>query len=423
MIKRFVILSLIIFSFGNSKSQSIDDQIKKNEEKIRLGYAKIDSLKKVREGYKFLRIQHLIETVSLPELLEEEVLIKHSAMFLVYSEEHEQAKWVAHVITPDIIEGKYSRSNDFRVDSLIKTGSAVEADYFLKEKLSDGKYKYDGFGYDRGHLAPSADFKWSKKALSESYFYSNMSPQVGDFNRKKWAELESLLRGYVVNNPTVNLYVITGPVLKRNLPVIERGVNKVSIPEQFFKVALDFENKRAIGFLMLNVEIEDDLIDFVASVDSIEIVTGINFFDPLPDTLEDRIESKFDFKHWMPKKTSRDAKVIHRTKLPKGCINTPMAWRHINSYKDVTVCGTVVSSYKSQKGNIFLNLDRAYPNTIFTVMIRNDDIVNFSYGPEKSLINTKVCVKGKITEFKSVPTLTVGNEVEFRVLEENYRKK
>ncbi len=287
----------------------------------------------------------------------------------------------------------------------------------MKEKLPNGKYKYDGFGYDRGHLAPSADFRWSESALSESYFYSNMSPQVGDFNRKKWSELEMLLRGYVINNPTVNLFVITGPVLKRNLPVIERGVNKVSIPEQFFKVALDLENKRAIGFLMPNQEIEDDLIDFAVSVDSVEIATGINFYEPLPDTLEERIESKSDFKYWKPKKTNKDVKVIYRTKLPKGCINTAMASRFIDSYKDMTVCGTVVSSFKSQKGNIFLNLDRVYPNTIFTVMIKNNDIVNFTYDPEKYYLNKKVCIKGRIKEFKSVPSVIVGDEEKIREVE------
>ncbi len=117
-----------MFVFSYSKSQNIDDEIKKNEKKIRLEYAKIDSLEKVRECLKFKLIQQMIEETSMPELWDEEILIKHSAMCLVYSEEHEQAKWVAHVITPDVIAGKFSRSNDFRVDPFIKTGSAVEAD-------------------------------------------------------------------------------------------------------------------------------------------------------------------------------------------------------------------------------------------------------------------------------------------------------
>src|SRR5690606_2430798 len=101
-----------------------------------------------------------------------------------------QARWVAHIILPDIIDGQVTRSNDFRVDPMVRSGTAVEADYFLQSQKPDGTIEYDGFGYDRGHLAPSADFRWSESALSESYYYSNMSPQLAEFNRNGWAELE-----------------------------------------------------------------------------------------------------------------------------------------------------------------------------------------------------------------------------------------
>ena len=98
---------------------------------------------------------------------------------------------------------------------LLKQG-LLKKDFFLKQKKENGKYAYEGFGYDRGHLAPSADFRWSKKALSESYFYSNMSPQVASFNRECWADLEGLIRGYVYENKR-DLIVYTGPVLHEGL--------------------------------------------------------------------------------------------------------------------------------------------------------------------------------------------------------------
>ena len=105
---------------------------------------------------------------GLPAVQAGEKIIHHSALSLVYDEEHEQAKWVAHIITKDIRTGNESRSNDFREDPKVATGSAVEKDYFLKFLQADNNYTYDGYGYDRGHLAPSADFRWSAKALSES---------------------------------------------------------------------------------------------------------------------------------------------------------------------------------------------------------------------------------------------------------------
>ena len=114
-------------------------------------------------------IQQDITSFGIPQLEDGETLIVHSCLALVYSEKHEQAKWVAHAITPDIITGRGFRSNDFRPDPKVATGTAVEEDYFLKSPKGNGEFDYDGFGYDRGHLAPSADFRWSEKALSESY--------------------------------------------------------------------------------------------------------------------------------------------------------------------------------------------------------------------------------------------------------------
>ena len=82
-----------------------------------------------------------------------------------------------------------------------------------------------------------------------------MSPQLDKFNREKWADLEGLLRGYVYDHPETQLYVVTGPLLNDSLAKIERGVNKVSIPNYFYKVALDLKNKKAIAFIMPNAAI------------------------------------------------------------------------------------------------------------------------------------------------------------------------
>jgi endonuclease G len=90
------------------------------------------------------------------------------------------------------------RKDNFRSDPKVKTGSAA---------LSD----YKGSGYDRGHLAPAADFKWSATAMSESFYMSNMSPQVPGFNRGIWKNIESTVRNWAVENDEI--YIVTGPVL------------------------------------------------------------------------------------------------------------------------------------------------------------------------------------------------------------------
>lgn len=148
-------------------AQSIAVKIAETEKKIADLEAQKAVLKEQREALKLEQIRFDLKEIGLPALMTGDQLIWHSCMALAYAEKHKQARWVAHIILPDVTEGIVSRSNDFRPDSLVTTGSAVEADYFLKYLQTDSSYKYDGFGYDRGHLAPSADFRWSAKALSE----------------------------------------------------------------------------------------------------------------------------------------------------------------------------------------------------------------------------------------------------------------
>lgn len=406
------ILITLLFVSALAFSQGVDEKIKDLENQtIALEKQKAQLSVEINE-LKLEKVREDITKIGLPELIDDEELIVHSAMSLVYSEQHEQAKWVAHIITSDIITGGVGRSNNFREDSLIKTGSATEIDYFLKT-LKPGekdKYDYDGFGYDRGHLAPSADFRWSKKALSESYFYSNMSPQLADFNRKKWADLEGLLRGYIYDHPKTQLYVVTGPLLNDSLSVVERGVNKVSIPEYYYKVVLDLKNKKAIAFIMPNKDIKYPISSFAVTINEVEEVTGINFFNQLDDALEEQLESQRNVTDWVPEKQKGDVDPFYQPDLPKGIYNTIQAKRHMGSNKKVTVRGTVVGTRKTRNGHLFFNLDKNYPNQIFTVAIWKKNIINFSYDPLVEWKDKQITLKGKIADFDGIPTMIIEKE-------------
>ena len=137
-------------------------------------------------------------------------VVQHSHYTLGYSEEHEQAEWVAYELLPSEIYGSVNRTDDFREDPKVSTGSAALLDY-------------RGSGYDRGLLAPAADFSKNGLAMSESFYLSNMSPQHPSFNRGQWAALEKQVRRWVVDKGS--LYVVTGAVL--NDPI---GSNQVSVP-------------------------------------------------------------------------------------------------------------------------------------------------------------------------------------------------
>ena len=190
---------------------------------------------------------------------------------------------VAYELTAQEVQGIVSRSDDFRADPEIITGSATLVDY-------------RGSGYDRGHLAPAADMKWSEEAMSESFYMSNMSPQVPGFNRGIWRSLESRVRSWAVENGAV--YVVTGGILSSGLPTI--GPDSISVPEYFYKVILDYQEPelKGIGSILPNQGSKSSLKTYAVSIDSVEQRTGIDFFPSLPDDIEDKLEASVDLSLW-----------------------------------------------------------------------------------------------------------------------------
>jgi endonuclease G len=211
-------------------------------------------------------------------------VVQHQAYALCYAETYEQPYWVAYRLSSTQIRGAAERENDFRPDPEVGSGSATPEDY-------------RGTGYDRGHLAPAADFKSSPAWMSESFFMSNMSPQAPDFNRGIWETLESRVREWVRRDKL--FYVVTGPVLKRGLPKIGKR-NQVAVPEQYYKIILHLRSPeaRAIAFLMRNEGSDKPLKSFAVSIDKVEQVTGLDFFPQLPDELETSLESTTDVQRW-----------------------------------------------------------------------------------------------------------------------------
>ena len=404
---------IVVFLFfgcqlmGQSLEQEISLEIERKEQIQRT----LDSIDYILIDLKQQKILQDLKSVGLPS----DEYIEHSAMILKYSEDHEQAAWVAHMILPDIASGNHSRSNDFRKDPKVSTGTAVEEDYFLKFMQPDSTYEYDGYGYDRGHLAPSADFRWSGQALSESYYYSNISPQLPEFNRKLWADLESALRHYVITH-NVPLHIVTMPVLDDGLSRVERSINEVSIPKYFIKVAVDLEHDRGIAFMMPNVESVDVLSSYALTIDEVEERTGYDLFNLIKSS---NIESSIDKDHWFPELAGGDKEPLKISEIPIGNLNTVIAGRFMGNGASYTVCGNVVSTRYTRKGNLFMNLDKQFPNQIFSVFIRKDNLINFSTDITRVVKNKNVCFNGKIDNFNQVPTIVLNDEDEMTIMKKS----
>ena len=230
-----------------------------------------------------------IDNLELPKITNKDLIVKNLGYTLSYNEKHEQANWVAYELTATETKKTVERSNDFRPDEAVRTGSATNEDY-------------QGSGYDRGHLAPAADMGWSEKAMEESFLYSNMSPQAPSFNRGIWKRLEEQVRQWAIDNQSI--YIVTGPILTDNLPTI--GIDKVSVPQYYYKVILDYTKPglKGIGFILPNASSTLPLQSFAMPIDSVERKTGINFFSALPDEQEQTIEKSICLSCWSWTSTS-----------------------------------------------------------------------------------------------------------------------
>jgi endonuclease G len=360
------------------------------------------------DSAKLAIIRRDLQRTGLPKLEVGDEVVVHAGHMLVYSEKHEQPKWTAHIAAPDLIKGNLARIDSFLPDPLVKTGTAVTADYWNS-------------GYDRGHLVPSADMRWNLEALQGTYLYSNISPQKPELNRETWADLEDWCRRYV-NFSKRRVFVVTGPVLRDGLPTMQKAdrKNEVSIPELFWKVIadLDGDKPQAIAFVMRNTKLDGPPIGYAVTVDSVETLTGLDFFPALDDAVENRIEAMRELKDWYAEGDPNKGEVEPiKAPLPKGMINSVQAKYHIG--KTATVCGTVVSSRKTAKAKaIYLNFDRMHPNQEFYATIWEYNGPNFSYDPETWLVNKKVCVTGKLTIFDDIPRISINNEKEVVLYQE-----
>ena len=203
---------------------------------------------------------------------------------LGYIEKHEQPAWVQYIMTSEEVSRRAAkRGDDFRPDPEIPTGSATPQDYTRS-------------GYDRGHLAPAADMSFSAKAMSESFFMSNMSPQAPQFNRGIWSKLEKQVRHFATKEKRI--VVVTGPVLPAE-KTITIGANKVTVPQYYYKVIYDTTPpKKMIVFVLPNKGSSADLRTFVVTVDRVEELTGLDFFSAVPKEKQEQMERTITVENW-----------------------------------------------------------------------------------------------------------------------------
>lgn len=186
--------------------------------------------------------------------------------------------WVAwHLSRPKAL-GCLPRKNAFAADRDLKKGKRAE--------LAD----YKNRGYDRGHIAPNADFLWSTLAQKETFRLSNMTPQLHAFNAGIWSRLEELTRVWATERGEV--FVISG-ALYEGAVIQKIGANNVNVPTNFYKIIFDPEAREALAFIFPHGQISPNALGFFQkSAREVEQRSGLNFLSALFQEIQDNIETK-----------------------------------------------------------------------------------------------------------------------------------
>ena len=216
---------------------------------------------------------------------------------IYYDADYYLPLWVAYPLCYGNIEGSGSRVNDW---GILDPNIPEEKQLYMK-------YSYNG-SYDRGHMLPSASRLGSNDDNRQTFYPTNMTPQLSGLNQKKWATIEGQVRDWAYGCDT--LYVVTGAVVQTaggdepiNYTYCKSDSSKqVAIPNYYYKALLQYRkpstyqaiaiwvpHKAATGAATLND---------VMTIDELEELTGLDFFVGLDDAIEARVESKTDNLYW-----------------------------------------------------------------------------------------------------------------------------
>lgn len=214
-----------------------------------------------------------------------EQIIEHTGYTVSYHPYWYIPNWVAYELTDAEVDGLEERSNHFVPDPLVKGDPVVTKDY-------------SNSGYDRGHMAPAADMKWSEQAMKESFYMTNMCPQNHSCNAGDRKDLEEF--GRDLARKYKSIYICCGPIVTDTTTTI--GLyHRIVVPQSFFKAFLRQKVNgewTCIGFIMPNAPGNRPLMTYMASVDDVEQQIGIDLFYQLPDSIEDSIEKDFNISDW-----------------------------------------------------------------------------------------------------------------------------
>lgn len=196
-------------------------------------------------------------TLKTKELCYSEFAIMHSGI-------SRTPLWSAEYLTREQLRSKSERTNDFHPEEQLSLNDRAELD------------DYSRSGYDRGHMAPSADMP-DEQSQHESFSLANMIPQVPGNNRGIWSSIEATTRH--LTNQKEQLYIITGPLFIGN--DLKRIGGRVLVPSKIYKAIYDPASGQGAAYLVDNAEGDSYT---VISISELEKISGVRHFPKMSVT-------------------------------------------------------------------------------------------------------------------------------------------
>ena len=159
------------------------------------------------------------------------------------------------------------------------------------------EFMFSGSGYDRGHMVASSDRTFSFEANKQTFYYSNMSPQLGELNQKYWMQLEQQVQGWGRNSRFRDvLYVAKGGTIRDDQVEPHKVKGKIVVPKYYWMALVV---KKGTPYHGLGIWVEhraytaDTPIHSVAlSIDELEAKLGFDLFPNFPDDIEKQFEAE-----------------------------------------------------------------------------------------------------------------------------------
>ncbi len=249
--------------------------------------------------------------LEIPKLNSDNRFIRHSTNYngkdittytMEYNDFYRHSVWIAFTFTKSVSTNNWNRNNWKQTEW---GGDPFQVDPQLPEIYQIKNEQHVGDGYDKGHLCASADRLYSKDANEQTFYLSNISPQLANFNQGIWANLEGLVQNWGKNDDSFRdtLFVVKGGTIKNGQRLSQTN-HGLTVPKYYFMAILCKYNNsslyRAIAFWFEHKSYgsTETVRSHAITIDELEELTGIDFFCNLPDKIEDSVEKELNISQW-----------------------------------------------------------------------------------------------------------------------------